>query len=169
MKTVRNFGLMYLLAVVGQMFICNYFHLSMYVTLSVLPALVLCIPLSVNTIVAMLIAFASGLSVDALSDAVLGLNALSLVPVALCRETVIRVFLGNEIIEREENFSFRQNGFLKISGAVAVCLAIFLAIYITADGAGVRPFWFNAARFCASLACSWLLSLFIVRILTSAE
>ena len=27
MKAVQNFGMMYILMVVGQMFICNYFHL----------------------------------------------------------------------------------------------------------------------------------------------
>lgn len=169
MKTAQNFGLMYILMVVGQMFICNYFHLSMYVSLTILPAIMLCIPLSAGTITAMLIAFASGLAVDALSDSVLGLNALSLVPVALCRKPVIRLFLGDEIIERKESFSFRQNGFMKIAGMTAICLSVFLLIYITADGAGVRPLWFNAARFAASLTCSWLLSLLVVNILTSAD
>ena len=169
MKAVQNFGMMYILMVVGQMFICNYFHLSMYVSLTILPAIILCIPLSVGTITVMFVAFASGLAVDALSDAVLGLNAMSLVPVALCRRPVIRLFLGNEIIERKESFSFRQNGFMKIAAMAVICLTVFLVIYITADGAGVRPLWFNAARFAASLACSWILSLFVINILTSAD
>lgn len=169
MKTVQNFGIMYLLLVVGQMFICNYFHLSMYVTLSILPVIVLYIPLSVNTVLAMLIAFATGLSVDALSESVFGLNALALVPVALCRKKIIKTVIGEETVERQETFSVRRNGLSKISAAVILSLAVFFTVYILADGAGVRPVWFNLARFAASIACSYILSLFIVRILTPAE
>ena len=41
-----------------------------------------------------------------------------------------------------------------------------MAIYIIADGAGTRPLWFNVARFFASVASSYLLSLIIVKALT---
>jgi hypothetical protein len=51
--------------------------------------------------------------------------------------------------------------------AAATCL--FLAIYITADGSGARPFWFNAARFAASAVCDSILAIFIVKILRPEE
>ena len=166
MKTVQNFGLFYILFVVAQMFICNYFNFSMYVTLSILPVLVMYIPLSVNTILTMLIAFCTGLATDALSDAVLGLNALALTPVALLRKPIIRMVMGEETIERQETLNVRKNGFLSISLAIVLSCFIFIAIYIIADGAGTRPLWFNVARFFASVASSYLLSLIIVKALT---
>ena len=169
MKTNRNIGLTYILMVIVQMFICNYFHFSMYVTLSMLPAMVLCIPLSVNTSLAMVIAFATGLATDVFSDAVLGLNAMSLVPVALARKYIIRTFIGEETVERGESFSFRKNGLGKVSAAIALCELIFFAIYIIMDGAGTRPVWFNISRLCASMAASYILSLIAIRMLSSEE
>ena len=165
MKTNRNIGLTYILMVIVQMFICNYFHFSMYVTLSMLPAMVLCIPLSVNTSLAMVIAFATGLATDVFSDAVLGLNAMSLVPVALARKYIIRTFIGEETVEREESFSFRKNGLGKVSASIALCELIFFAIYIIMDGAGTRPVWFNISRLCASMAASYILSLIAIHML----
>ena len=38
-----NFFLVYLLLTVAQILICNYFHLTPYVTLSLLPVMVLCL------------------------------------------------------------------------------------------------------------------------------
>ncbi len=169
MKTNRNIGLTYILMVIVQMFICNYFHFSMYVTLSMLPAMVLCIPLSVNTSLAMVIAFATGLATDVFSDAVLGLNAMSLVPVALARKYIIRTFIGEETVEREESFSFRKNGLGKVSASIALCELIFFAIYIIMDGAGTRPVWFNISRLCASMAASYILSLIAIHMLSSED
>ena len=169
MKTNRNIGLTYILMVIVQMFICNYFHFSMYVTLSMLPAMVLCIPLSVNTSLAMVIAFATGLATDVFSDAVLGLNAMSLVPVALARKYIIRTFIGEETVEREESFSFRKNGLGKVSASIALCELIFFAIYSIMDGAGTRPVWFNISRLCASMAASYILSLIAIHMLSSED
>ena len=45
----NTFFLVYLLLTVVQMLICNYFHLTPYVMLSILPVMVLCIPLRVPT------------------------------------------------------------------------------------------------------------------------
>ena len=43
--------------------------------------------------------------------------------------------------------------------------SIFLLIYIVADGAGTRPFWFNAARFGASLAAGYVLAMTVAKVL----
>ena len=45
-----NFFLVYLLLVVAQILICNYFHLTSFVMLSILPVLVLCIPIRIPLI-----------------------------------------------------------------------------------------------------------------------
>ena len=76
MKINRNFRTLYFLLVVLQIILCNYSNLGPYVMLSMLPAMVLCIPLSVGTPLCLLIAFVSGLSVDWLSEGLIGLGFL---------------------------------------------------------------------------------------------
>lgn len=166
MRTYQNFGLLYFLLVICQIILCNYCHLGPYVMLTMLPAMILCIPLSINTAACMLIAFASGLSVDWLSEGLLGLNAAAAVPAALLRKPLIRFFLGEDIITRNDTFSFRKNGIGKISLTLMVMISLFLAVYIFLDGAGTRPLWFNMTRFGVSLACNMLLALIITNILT---
>ena len=60
----QNFGLLYFLMVLGQIILCNFTNLGPYVMLTMLPAMILCVPLSVSTSACMLLAFVTGLSVD---------------------------------------------------------------------------------------------------------
>lgn len=154
--------LVYILLVVAQILLCNYFHVTPYITLSILPVMILCLPLRISTIAAMLIAFATGLSVDFLAEGLIGINALALVPVAFVRKTLIGFVFGEDLISRGEDFSIRKNGIGEVSMAILLVQALFLIIYIAADGAGTRPFWFNAARFGASLAVGYLVALLLV-------
>ena len=165
MKT-QNFGLLYFLMVLGQMVLCNFTDFSPFVMLTLLPAMIICVPLTVTTPLCMILAFVTGLSVDWLSEGIIGLNAASLVPVAIMRKPLIRFFLGEDIITRNDTFSFRKNGIGKISLTLMVMISLFLAVYIFLDGAGTRPLWFNMTRFGVSLACNMLLALIITNILT---
>jgi len=154
--------LVYLLLVVVQILLCNYFHVTPYITLSILPIMILCLPLKVSTVAAMIIAFVTGLSVDFLAEGLIGINALALVPVAYVRKSLIGFVFGEDLISRGEDFSIRKNGLGEVSMAILLVQSLFLIIYIAADGAGTRPFWFNAARFGASLAAGYLVALLLV-------
>ncbi len=160
-----GFWLIYLILLIAQLLLSTYALFSPYVMVTLLPVMVLCIPIRVGTVPAMLIAFASGLSVDLLSEGLLGLNALALVPVALARNTLIRLIFGGELFAREEDFSIRRSGLGKVAVAILLSTALFLAVYIWADGAGTRPFLFNTLRLAASLAVSTGLSLLVVDLL----
>ena len=160
-----SFFLVYVLLTVAQMFLCNYLHLSPYLTLSILPVMVLCIPLRVSTFWAMVMAFLTGLSVDLLAEGILGLNALALVPVAFARKEIIRLIIGGDLLARKEDFTIRKNGLGAVAIAVLIVQALFLAIYVWADGAGTRPFSFNAVRFAVSLAAGVPVSLLVVDLL----
>ena len=61
MKVSQHFGILYCLLLIGQLILCNYATLGAYVMLTMLPAMIMCIPTSVNTAGCMLIAFGSGL------------------------------------------------------------------------------------------------------------
>lgn len=165
MKT-QNFGLLFFMMVLGQMVLCNFAGFSPFITLTMLPAMIVCVPLTVSTPLCLLLAFATGLSVDWLSEGLIGINAASLVPVALMRKPLIRFFLGEDLITRSDSFSFRKNGIGKISFVLIVSLLIFLGIYVFLDGAGTRPTWFNLTRMGLSLLCNYVLALIVTNILT---
>ena len=164
-----TFGIAYILLVIVQMVICNYFHLSPYLVISILPAMVLCIPLTISTNLCMLTALITGLSVDWLAEGLIGINASALIPVAYARKTLIRVFLGEDLISRKDTFSFRKNGIGKILMALLISYALFFAVYIFLDGAGVRPFMFNLTRFVLSMLCSLIPGLIVTGSLTKEE
>ena len=165
MKT-QHFGLLYFLMVLGQMVLCNFTDFSPFIMLTMLPAMIICVPLTVSTPLCMILAFVTGLSVDWLSEGLIGINAAALVPVAMMRKPLIRFFLGEDIITRSDSFSIRKNGIGKISFILLVSLIIFLGIYVFLDGAGTRPVWFNLTRMGISLACNYILALIVTNILT---
>lgn len=169
MKTNHNFPLMYALLLICQVILCNYAHLGPYITLTLLPAMILCIPVRISTITCMLVAFASGFLTDFLAEGLLGLNVAALLPVALIRKGTVRIFLGEDIIARKDSFSIKKNGLLKVSTALLVSTAVFLAAYIFLDGAGTRPFWFCAAKFGISLVCNWILGILVINTLTTDD
>ena len=158
--------LTFILFVVAQMLLTNYFHVGAYVVLTILPVLILCLPTTVATVPAMCIAFASGLAVDFLAEGTLGLNALSLVPVAFIRKGLVGLIVGMEPFEHKESISLKKYGFAKMSVAILLSLALFLVIYILAECAFTRPLWFLATRAGVSLLASYAVCILIVNLLT---
>lgn len=166
MKNGNNFKLLYCLLLICQIVLCNFSPLGPYITLSLLPAMIFCIPMSISTAVCMIIAFGSGLAVDWLSEGLIGINAASLVPVALARKSIVRIFFGEDLITRGDSFSVNKYGTAKVSAALISSIAVFLLFYVILDGAGTRPMWFNLAYFGASLLCNWILALLVTHLLT---
>lgn len=159
------FWLYYVLLVIAQLLLTNYLRVSPYLVFTILPALVLCISIRVGCVGAMLIAFATGLTVDFLSEGVIGLNTLALLPVAYFRNGIIRLVFGTELFARSEDFSVQRNGFAKTVLALLLSYALFLAVYVWIDSAGVRPLLFNLIRFTVSLGASLLVSLLTLGLL----
>lgn len=160
-----EFWIAYILLLVAQLLLSNYFHVTPYIFLTLLPVMVLSIPIRVGTVGAMLIAALTGLTIDFLSEGVLGLNALALIPVAFARNSIIGLVLGRELFARREDFSVERCGFGKVATALFLSLLLFLVIYIWADGAGTRPLWFNGLRLAASLGASFAVSLLTLGVL----
>lgn len=165
----QNFMTMYILIVVVQLLICNYFHVSAYLTLSLLPCAILCLPMKIGTSLAMLIAFVTGLTVDFLAEGIIGLNALALVPVAGARRGICELVFGKELIASGDDVSMRKYGVETMIIALVLAQSLFLLIYIWADGASARPIMFNILRFIISLIVGIALSLVIAQMLDPNE
>ena len=160
-----NYFFVFALLAVAQMVLYNYFTFTPYLVLSILPVMALTIPIRIKPVWAMGIAFVTGLAVDLLSEGLLGLNALALVPVAFARNGILSLVFGEDLFSRNEDFSVHKNGFGKVLLAIILAQALFLIVYIWADGAGVRSGWFNTARFFASMALDVIVSLFVINVL----
>ena len=157
----RHFYLTYVLIMLVQMIVCNFIYIPPFITLTTLPILIMMLPIETGTIKAMVIAFVTALALDLLSDGLLGLNCLALVPVALLRRPLISLVFGREVFARNENIpDFSRSAFSFSVGSI-LCLSLFLAIYILADGAGTRPFWFNLTRFVASLVADYVVAIIV--------
>lgn len=165
----NRFWLTYLILTVVQILICNYLRLPLFVMISVLPVMVLLIPIRFGAIFSMLLAFGTALSIDFLAEGVIGLNALAIVPVALCRKSIIKLVFGQEIFARKESISLPKHGVGKMSMAIILALLIYLIIYIIADGAATRPFWYNFFRLVLSTVASWAMSIAMVPALTQDD
>ncbi|MCR5548424.1 MAG: hypothetical protein K6F25_06705 [Bacteroidales bacterium] len=164
-----GFLVLYLLLIIAQVLLNNFSFFERYVLVTFLPAMIMCIPVDKGTIFCMAVAFMTGFAVDFLGDGMLGLTSLSLVPVALARNGVISLVFGSELFARGENISLRKQGVGKMILGTLLMTAIFLAVYITADGAGTMPFLYNLAKGGVSLFVSTALSFFIAHFLTSDE
>ena len=159
------FWLIYVLLVIAQLLLTHFLRVSPYLTLCILPVMVLCIPIRVNTAAATVIAFVTGLVVDLIGEGVLGLNTLALVPVGFLRNQVIQLVFGTEVFARNEDFSARRNGVGKVALAALMAEALFFLFFIWVDAAGTRPFGFNLLRFVCSLTGSMLLAMLTLDLL----
>ena len=168
-RVSQYFGILYTLLVIGQVILCNYNPFGPYVTLTLLPAMIMCIPTGIGTIMTMFIAFISGLSVDWLADGILGLNAAAALPLALLRNTILKAFLGEDLVNRHAPFSFRKNGITQITVVLATFTTIFLTFYIILDGAGTLETWFCFVKGILSLICNLILGAIVVNILSPDE
>lgn len=169
MKVQGNNIMLWLLLLILQLVICNYLYISPLLVLTLLPAIIFCLPATLPTVWAMLIAFAAGAFVDLLGDGLIGLNALAAVPVALVRRMLLASIFGSDTVERGESISIYKNGFFRIAGALGIVISLFLAIYLFADNAGTRSFWFNLLRFAVSFPPSLLVGLLSFNVLNPKE
>ena len=165
----NNFWIAYVLLFIAQLLLCNYFVFTPWMLATLLPAMILCLPLEIGIAGAMLIAFATGLGVDWLAEGVIGINALALVPVAFARKWIISVVFGPDLLTRKKVFSIRRNGLTAVLMALSIGLALFLVIYVWADAAGTRSFGFNAARVGASYVVSLFFCALSVRVLSPSD
>ena len=165
MKDTR-FAVTYILMLILQLVLTKYCQIGPYIYISMLPAMVLCMPTARPTWRTMAAAFITGILVDGLADGPLGLNAAALIPVAALQKPVIRLVIDEDLVTRHYSFSFHQYGISKLATALCIEQAVYFAIYVIADGVGVRSFGFNLLKFTASFVVSLIFGLICMNILS---
>lgn len=162
-----RFLLIYLILTVAQILINSLLGISQYLLISLLPMLMLCLPVKTGNLTAMFIAFATGLVVDFFSSGLLGMTCFALVPTALCRKLVISLIFGSEVFSRGENITLRRQGVPKFALAILLMTALYFLLYVPIDSAGTRTLGFNALRFVISVLSSSVIALLLVDRTTS--
>ncbi len=158
MKNSR-YILLYILLIFAQVLLWNFCTFSPLLTLVILPTMIIFLPVNQETVVSMILAFVIGFCSDFLADGMLGLSSFALVPVALSRKWVIRLMFGSEVFARNEKITLGSGNFTRTLVSMVIAETIFLACYIWADGAGLRPAGFNLLKLLVSLAAGILISL----------
>ncbi len=159
----------YLALVAAQVILGNFLNLSPYVVLCFLPAMILCLPARMSQPVVMVTAFLTGLAVDFTTHGILGLTASALVLTAFCRNFIISLVFGDEVIARRENVSVRKQGLPKVALGILLCSAVFFAAYVWIDAAGTRSFGFNFLRTLLSTLLGTLVSIPVAGLLSEEE
>ncbi|MBQ0127399.1 MAG: hypothetical protein MJY91_07885 [Bacteroidales bacterium] len=164
-----GFLLLYILLLTANILLGVYCSFSSLFTLTLLPVMILCIPIKRDTIFCMGAAFVTGFLADFLQDGMLGISILSLVPIGLMRKGIIQLVFGSEVFSRGEDISFRRQGLGKMTLAIAMVTGIYLAIYIFVDCAGTMPRSFCLMRWIISLAGNTVIGAFAADLLTKDE
>ena len=144
-----------------QLAISNFLNLGTWITISLIPFLILQIPLQRTPHVVMLSAFGLGLLLDWLSAGVLGLNAFAALMAAAPRRLLYRLIINGERKDVLWIPLLRDTGLPKYLNYLLSLTAIYLAAFILLDCVSVRPFGFILVKFVASTLVSSLLGLLL--------
>ena len=156
-RSIIFFVLVFLL----QLAISNYVNLGPWVTLSLIPFLILQLPMQRTPHVVLLSSFGLGLLLDWLSAGVLGLNAFAAVMAAAPRRLLYRRILNNDRHDETWIPLLRDAGIGKYLKYLLILTAIYLAAYILLDCVSIRPIGFILVKFVASTLASTALGLLL--------
>ena len=164
-----RFPLMYLLILAADILLGNFLGLGPYVCISLLPMLVLSLPIKQSTPLVMVTAFATAFAADLFTHGILGLGIVALLPVAASRKWIISLVFGSEVFARGEGISPERQGRPKMLLALLISTAIFFAVYVWVDAAGTRSFGFNTLRWLLSTVVSTLVQSLLTGYLSSED
>lgn len=149
-SNILFFTLVFLL----QLVISDYVHLGPWLFLTLLPFLIISIPLNRSVHWVMLSAFAMGILLDVLSDGVVGLNAFAAVLAAAPRKFFYRILVNGDRQDDTLVSTPAQSGLVKYLKFLGAVTAVYVAGYLLLDCVGSRPAFFVATRWVASTLLS---------------
>lgn len=153
--------LFFVLVFLLQLAISDYMNLGPWITLSLIPFLILQLPMQRTPHVVLLSAFGLGLLLDWLSAGVLGLNAFAAVMAAAPRRLLYRRIINNDRHDETWIPLLRNVGFSKYLNYLLILTAIYMAAYILLDCVSIRPIGFILVKFVASTFASTALCLLL--------
>ena len=153
--------LFFVLVFLLQLALADYLHIGPWITVCLLPFLILIIPLQRSPHIVMLSAFGLGLLLDILSAGAVGLHAFAAVMAAAPRKFLYRVLVNNDRQDDTTVPLLRTAGFAKYVPYLLALTAIYVAAFVLLDCTSVRPVGFILVKFVASTVVSTALSLLL--------
>lgn len=161
MKYNFKLTILAILLLVAQGIIDNYFNITTYLSIALLPFIILMLPYQSKTIWTILIAFILGIVTDMLGNGILGINSAALTAAAVCRKEILNISIKKEILNTEQYPSSTTIKISYFSLYAAIFLAIYFMVYVPLDNAGFTPFYPILLRFAISLATNLLLMILL--------
>jgi rod shape-determining protein MreD len=153
--------LFFVLVFLLQLVISDFLHLGPWVTVCLLPFMILQIPLSRRPHVVMLSAFGLGLLLDFLSAGALGLNAFAAVMAAAPRRFLYRLLVNRDRQDKTEIPTLRSAGNAKYIKYLLALTAIYVIAFVLLDCVSFRPVGFIIVRILASTVVSTALGILL--------
>ncbi|WP_282918464.1 rod shape-determining protein MreD [Porphyromonas macacae] len=155
-----------LLFIAAQVWLFNPISLFRYATPFIYPVLLLMFPINTSTGALTLFGFFTGLAIDALSGTP-GLHTSAFTATAFLRNTLIRPFLGDNILEEGtvgQNMSNTRFYLLLLK-----ILVVHLLLLMLLDAFSLFDPLYLLLRFCACVALSYMISVIIFLITGSSH
>lgn len=115
----------FILLIAFQAMLNGCFTFIPLIYISIVPAALVMLPYTLPAVPFMLIAFACGITVDALSDGVIGLNAAAYTAIAYLRKPVLAIVQGNgRFLENLIVYSIFFLVYLGLDGILSYCPGI---------------------------------------------
>lgn len=154
---------------VVQILLNNYLNISQYVLVSLLPLVVMSLPLKRSTNFALFVAFFAGMAVDLLSSSQLGCTSICLLVCAFLKNTVFKLVYGDEIFSYRDGCPLTYQSSRETGIAISILCAIYFLLYALIDSAGTLPLNVNLLRWVISSAISALLCFICTSVLYKGE
>ena len=90
-----RFVISFIAMIAIQIMLGGLLNLTQYLVISILPVMIICLPITFSTSRVLLVAFLTSLVVDFFTDGAMGLSAVALLPVAVTRYALIRLVFGS--------------------------------------------------------------------------
>lgn len=145
-----------------QCILDNYVDLGPYVRVVLAPFIILILPYRYKTISTMVIAFVIGLSIDAFTAGILGLNAGAMAAVAFVRQKVLHSILDERNMERHDSPDIKVFGLTKSLFYVFFHYLVFFVAYTALDNFGFVPFGFCISKILLSTITSGVISILLL-------
>ena len=153
--------LFFVLVFLLQLALADYLHIGPWITVCLLPFLILIIPLQRSPHIVMLSAFGLGLLLDILSAGTVGLHAFAAVMAAAPRKFLYRVLVNNDRQDDTTVPLLRTVGTAKYVKYLLALTALYVAAFVLLDCTSVRPVGFILLKFVASTVVSTAVNLLL--------
>ena len=143
-----------------QILVSEWVNIWAVLYIAVFPQFIILLPPTINRSAYMLIAFILGLSIDILSDGVMGLNAAALTAMAYSRGPILKLVIPKASFENYENNPIipRTVEPYKLVLLSVMMLAVFFTVYVLFDSAASFSFWYTVLKIALCVAVNSIIT-----------